>query len=45
LVTEHYHRAHVGGKAAAGFRLYGGRSAGTRGGTPRDSHLAERLLR
>ena len=45
LVTEHYHRGHVGGKAAAGFRLYGARSASTRGGTPRDSHLAERLLR
>jgi hypothetical protein len=45
LVTEHYHRGHVGGKAAAGFRLYGARSSSTRGGTPHDSRLAERLLR
>lgn len=45
LVTEHYHRGHVGGKAAAGFRMYGGRSASTRGGTPRDHRLADRLVR
>jgi len=45
LVTEHYHRGHVGGKAAAGFRLYGGKSGSTRGGTPHDSRLAERLIR
>lgn len=45
LVTEHYHRGHVSGKAAAGFRLYGGRSGSTRGGTPYGSRLAERLLR
>ena len=24
LVTEHYHRGHVGGKARAGFRMFGG---------------------
>ncbi len=45
LVTEHYHRGHVGGKAAAGFRLHGGKSGSTRGGTPHDSRLAEGLLR
>ena len=45
LVTEHYHRGHVGRKAAAGFRLYGGKAGSTRGGTPHDSRLAERLLR
>ena len=45
LVTEHYHRGHVGGKAAAGFRMFGGSSSGMRGGTPRDSHAIEKLLR
>ena len=30
LVTEHYHRGHVGGKAAAGFRMFGGSSSGRR---------------
>jgi hypothetical protein len=45
LVTEHYHRGHVGGKAAAGFRMYGGRSASTRGGRPHDPRLAGRLVR
>ena len=45
LVTEHYHRGHVGGKARAGFRMFGGSSSGTRGGTPRDPHAIERLLR
>ena len=45
LVTEHYHRGHVGGKVAAGFRLYGGRGASTRGGRPQDAHLADRLVR
>jgi hypothetical protein len=45
LVTEHYHRGHVGGKARAGFRLFGGGSAGTRGGTPHDPHAIGRLLR
>ena len=44
LVTEHYHRGHMGGKAAAGFRMYGGASASTRGGTPHDSRLAGRLV-
>ena len=33
LVTEHYHRGHIGGKATAGFRMFRGQSAG-RGGTP-----------
>jgi len=45
LVTEHYHRGHVGGKASAGFRMYGGSSANTRGGTPHDPHVVERLVR
>jgi hypothetical protein len=45
LVTEHYHRGHVGGKASAGFRMYGGRSTGTRGGTPHDPQLVGRLVR
>ena len=45
LVTEHYHRGHVGGKARAGFRMFGGRSSGTRGGTPHDPHAIGRLLR
>jgi hypothetical protein len=45
LVTEHYHRGHVGGKAAAGFRMFGGSSSGTRGGTPRDPHAIGKLLR
>ena len=44
LVTEHYHRGHMAGKAAAGFRMYGGGSASTRGGTPHDSRLAGRLV-
>jgi hypothetical protein len=45
LVTEHYHRGHVGGKARAGFRMFGGSSSGARGGTPRDPHAIEKLLR
>jgi hypothetical protein len=45
LVTEHYHRGHVGGKAAAGFRMFGGSSSSARGGTPRDPHAIEKLLR
>ena len=45
LVTEHYHRGHLGGKAAAGFRMYGGRTASPRGGTPQDPHVIGKLLR
>ena len=45
LVTEHYHRGHLGGKAAAGFRMYGGRTASPRGGTPQDPHVIGSLLR
>jgi hypothetical protein len=45
LVTEHYHRGHVGGKARAGFRMFGGRSAGSRGVTPRDPHAIGKLFR
>jgi hypothetical protein len=46
LVTEHYHRGHLSGKASAGFRMFGGRSGGvTRGGTPHDPHAIGRLLR
>jgi hypothetical protein len=44
-VTEHYHRGHIGGKANAGFRMFGGKAASTRGGTPRDPHAIEKLLR
>jgi hypothetical protein len=35
LVTEHYHRGHLGGKASAGFRMFRGQSV-RRGGTPYD---------
>ncbi len=44
LVTEHYHRGHIGGKSNAGFRMFGGGSSGGRG-TPRDPHTIGRLLR
>ena len=43
-VTEHYHRGHISGKAAAGFRMFGGSSSGTRGGTPRDHLNVGKLL-
>lgn len=47
LVTEHYSRAQVAGKAAAGFAMYrasrpGGRA--TRGGTPYDPHTITRVF-
>lgn len=46
MVTEHYHRGHLGGKAGAGFRMFGGRSAAERkGGTPHDDRVIGRLLR
>jgi hypothetical protein len=50
LVTEHYSRAQLAGKSAAGFAIYraagAGRLRGTggrRGGTPFDPHHLERL--
>jgi hypothetical protein len=45
LVTEHYHRGHLGGKAAAGFRMYGGKGSSSRGGTPHDPRVVGRLVR
>jgi hypothetical protein len=45
LVTKEYHRGHLSGKAAAGFRMFGGGSGGSRGGTPQDPHHVERLVR
>jgi hypothetical protein len=44
LVTEHYHRGHLGGKARAGFRMFGGTSS-SRGGMPYSDRTAERVLR
>jgi hypothetical protein len=43
LVTEHYHRGHLGGKRAAGFRLYGGNAR--TGGTPQDLGRGRSYLR
>ncbi len=50
LVTEHYSRSQMAGKAAAGFALYRAAGAGgarggatRRGGTPFDPHHLERL--
>jgi hypothetical protein len=43
LVTEHYHRGHLGGKRAAGFRLYG--SNARSGGTPQDLGRVRSYLR
>jgi hypothetical protein len=45
LVTKDYHRGHLSGKAGAGFRMFGGGSGGSRGGTPHDPHHVERLIR
>jgi hypothetical protein len=45
LVTKDYHRGHLSGKAGAGFRMFGGGSGGSRGGTPQDPHHVERLIR
>lgn len=44
LVTEHYHRGHLGGKARAGFRMFGS-SSSSRGGTPYSEMTVEELLR
>ena len=50
LVTEHYSRGQLAGKAQAGFALYRAAGAGLRGaaaartgGTPLDPHHLERL--
>jgi hypothetical protein len=45
LVTKEYHRGHLGGKVAAGFRMFGGGAGGSRGGTPTDPDRIGRLLR
>jgi hypothetical protein len=45
LVTKDYHRGHLSGKAGAGFRMFGGGSGGSRGGTPQDPRHVERLIR
>jgi hypothetical protein len=45
LVTKDYHRGHLSGKAGAGFRMFGGRSGGSRGGTPQDPHHVGRMVR
>lgn len=45
LVTKEYHREHLSGKAAAGFRMFGGGSGSSRGGTPTDPHRIGQLLR
>jgi hypothetical protein len=43
LVTKDYHRGHIGGKAKAGFRMFGGSSG--RGGSPQDPRNIGKLLR
>jgi hypothetical protein len=51
LVTEHYSRGRLAGKAAAGFALYRaagagrgrGSGSGRAGGTPFDPHHLERV--
>jgi hypothetical protein len=45
LVTTDYHRGHLSGKAGAGFRMFGGGSGGSRGGTPQAPHLVDRFVR
>ena len=45
LDTKDYHRGHLSEKAGAGFRMFGSGSGGSRGGTPKDQHNVERLLR
>jgi hypothetical protein len=45
LVTRDYHRGHLSGKAAAGFRMFGGHSGSPRGGTPTDPDRIGKLLR
>jgi len=45
LVTKDYHRGHLSGKTGAGFRMFGGGSGGSRGGTPQDPHHVGKLVR
>lgn len=45
LVTRHYHRGHIGGKAGAGFRMFGGRGTSSPKGAPGGARLVDRLLR
>lgn len=45
LVTRHYHRGHIGGKAGAGFRMFGGRGSASAGGSSHGPDLVGRLLR
>jgi hypothetical protein len=45
LVTRHYHRGQVSGKANAGFRMFGGRDSTTGGGGSRGPDVVGRLLR
>jgi hypothetical protein len=45
LVTRHYHRGHVGGKASAGFRMFGGRGSSSTRGSQGGPRLVDRLLR
>ena len=46
LVTEHYSRGHLAGKAQAGFALYRAAGGGSvrKGGTPLDPHHLEALV-
>ncbi len=45
LVTEHYHRGHLSGKASAGFHMFGERaSAGRRGGRPHDPRNLKKII-
>jgi hypothetical protein len=43
LVTEHYHRGHLGGKASAGFRMFRGQSV-RKGGTPYDPRVVGKAI-
>jgi hypothetical protein len=43
VVTEHYSRSQLAGKAQAGFSVYRSSGGTTRGGTPHDPHTLEWL--
>lgn len=45
LVTRHYHRGHMSGKASAGFRMFGGRGSASAGGRAHGPNVVGRLLR
>src|SRR5687768_4217019 len=45
LVTRHYHRGHVGGKAGAGFRMFGGRGTSSTRVASGGGRLIDQLLR